>query len=174
MKRIELGLRMVALVILAWGVLELRARGDELTDEVNRVRAQHGLHALAHDPALSAWAAENNRFGFGHHVLGPALRQNAAWGIHSVAGVVEAWLRSPGHRAALLASDIFSCGGSYDGSCWTWNAAGSVNPQTSPPAASAKQSITAGVAGVSSAPSPQLATAGSRARRGWRFKRGCR
>jgi len=122
MKRIELGLRMIALaLVLALVVMNLPTKADDLTDQVNAARAQYGLPNLVHDDSLCRWAAENNRYGFGHHVLGSALRQNAAWGIHDVRSVVHAWLASPGHRAAILAIDVNCCGGHYNGSVWTLN-----------------------------------------------------
>ena len=112
---------MIAIAILAWGVLELRARGDELTDAVNAVRAQHGLHTLAHSGFLANWAAENNRHGSGHHVLGPALFQNAGWNQKSIPQIIADWMRSPAHRTALLAVHVTHCGGSFDGVNWTLN-----------------------------------------------------
>ncbi len=106
--------------------------GDPLTDCVNATRAVYGLHALGYDPNLAAWAAQNNSHGFGHFVMGPAARQNAAWGANTCEGVVAMWLGSPGHRAALLDSTITICGGSFNGACWTWNG-GYGQPSPIPP-----------------------------------------
>lgn len=115
----------------------LAQSGDPLTDAINVVRAGYGLQGLVFDGNLSAWASQNNSYGFGHFVMGPAMRQNAAWGIHDVQGVVSAWMASPGHRAALLDATITTSGGSYDGTNWTWNAAAGAPAQGAVMSASA-------------------------------------
>lgn len=119
-KRIAITIGMT--LALLWG-LALAVNADELTDAVNQARAQHGLRPLQHDPALAALAAQNNRRGLGHHVFAgqPIARQNSAWGVHSASAVVDIWLWSPAHRAAILAWDVTSCGGAYNGVVWTCN-----------------------------------------------------
>jgi hypothetical protein len=122
MKRIELSLWFIAFALVIVHVLFVpRVKADELTDAINVERARHGLPALAHEPILAGQAAQNNRFGFGHHYLGSAILQNAAWNIHSVGGVVASWMQSPGHRSAILSPYATACGGAYDGICWTLN-----------------------------------------------------
>ena len=70
---------------------------------------------MGHDPNLSSWAAENNNQqnarGMGHFVMGPARRQNAAFG--SYANIGAMWMNSPAHRAGLLAGPDDS----LDGDC---------------------------------------------------------
>ena len=91
-----------------------------LIDEVNRVRASHGLPPLVVDVALQraarAHSAAMLRTGyFGHGgfptrmrrfgVRGPRLGENIAWGTGASASaqsIVRMWLGSPGHRANLL------------------------------------------------------------------------
>ena len=99
--------------------------GDPLTDCVNATRAAYGLHALGYDPNLAAWAAANNNSqfarGIGHFVMGPAARQNAAWGPTDCQSVVAMWMGSGGHRSALLDATITTCGGAMLNGVWTWN-----------------------------------------------------
>jgi uncharacterized protein YkwD len=91
-----------------------------LLKEMNRVRAAHGLHALAFDPVLARAAVAHSRSmaatGVFEHgsfrsrmlqfrVRGPFVGENLAWGSGSFGsphGIVSAWLRSPEHRANLL------------------------------------------------------------------------
>ena len=71
---------------------------------LNATRAAYGLPAVGHDPNLSSWAAENNNHqaarGMGHFVMGPARRQNAAFGAYSSVGTM--WMNSPAHRGPCL------------------------------------------------------------------------
>ena len=71
---------------------------------LNGVRAQYGLGPVGFDPNLSSWAAVNNgqqqARGMGHHVMGPARRQNSGWATSST--VCQMWMASPAHQAALL------------------------------------------------------------------------
>ena len=93
---------------------------------LNATRAQYGLAAVGHDQNLSNWAAENNNHqaarGMGHFVMGPARRQNAAWGANSAADVGLMWMNSGGHRAALLDPTIRWMGIAAAGAYWTFNA----------------------------------------------------
>jgi uncharacterized protein YkwD len=79
---------------------------------------------VGHDPNLSSWAAENNNHqaarGMGHFVMGPARRQNAAFG--SAANIGSMWMNSPAHRAALLDPTIRWMGIAGLGAYWTFNA----------------------------------------------------
>jgi uncharacterized protein YkwD len=88
--------------------------------EMNRVRAQHGLHPLRLDTHLQRAAVAHSREMlttdvFAHGAFaGRLLRfnvrmrvagENLAWGTgyHGTArGIVAAWLASPEHRANLL------------------------------------------------------------------------
>lgn len=91
---------------------------------LNGVRAQYGLGAVGHDPNLDAWAAQNNNhqnaYGMGHHVMGPARRQNSGMGASTT--VWQMWMASPAHRAALLDPSISWIGIAASGAYWTFNA----------------------------------------------------
>jgi uncharacterized protein YkwD len=91
---------------------------------LNATRATYGLSAVGHDPSLSSWAAENNNHqaarGIGHFVMGPARRQNSAFG--SVSNIGAMWMASPAHRAALLDPTIRWIGIAGLGAYWTFNA----------------------------------------------------
>jgi len=91
---------------------------------LNATRAAYGLAPVGHDPNLSAWAAENNNHqaarGMGHYVMGPARRQNSAFG--SFANIGSMWMNSGGHRAALLDPTIRFMGIAGLGAYWTFNA----------------------------------------------------
>ncbi len=132
MKRIVL---MIVGVILGVLIPHLVFGADDLTDAVNQERAKHGLHALAHEPHLSSWAAANNdqqrARGLGHHVFSgtPASRQNAASGQKCIAEVVDIWMASNAHRAAMLANEVTCCGGATDGFYWTLNFGISIGSQ---------------------------------------------
>jgi uncharacterized protein YkwD len=94
------------------------------TSWLNATRAAYGLSAVGHDPNLSSWAAENNNHqaarGMGHFVMGPARRQNAAFG--DVSNIGAMWMASPAHRAALLDPTIRWIGIAGLGAYWTFNA----------------------------------------------------
>ena len=91
---------------------------------LNGVRAQYGLGAVGVDPNLSNWAAMNNgqqnAMGMGHHVMGPARRQNSGMGASST--VWQMWMASPAHQAALLDPSISMIGIAAGGAYWTFNA----------------------------------------------------
>ena len=91
---------------------------------LNATRASYGLPAVGHDPNLSSWAAENNNHqaarGMGHFVMGPARRQNAAFG--SFGSIGSMWMNSPAHRAVLLDPTIRWMGIAGLGTYWTFNA----------------------------------------------------
>jgi len=91
---------------------------------LNGVRASYGLGAVGYDPNLESWAAMNNgqqaARGLGHHVMGPARRQNSAMG--AFPGIESMWMASPGHRAALLDPTITWIGIAGAGAWWTFNA----------------------------------------------------
>ena len=94
------------------------------TGWLNATRAAYGLPPVGYDANLSAWANANNgqqqARGMGHHVMGPARRQNAAMG--SYATVPGMWMASPAHRAALLDPTIRFIGIAGAGAYWTFNA----------------------------------------------------
>ncbi len=102
------------------------ASGDPygFTSWLNGLRASYGLGAVGHDPNLSSWAAMNNdqqaARGLGHHVMGPARRQNSAMG--GFPGIESMWMASPAHRAALLDPTITWIGIAGAGAWWTFNA----------------------------------------------------
>lgn len=93
---------------------------------LNHYRASVGLHPVAYDPNLSAWASQNNavqcRRGIGHHVS-PNCLQNCGWNYQSASEVAAGWLRSPGHRDNMLSPSITRVGIAYGpGPYWTLNA----------------------------------------------------
>jgi uncharacterized protein YkwD len=91
-----------------------------LLDEVNRVRAAQGLHALRNDGRLARAARAHTaamlatkRFAHGNTVgrlrrfgvRGGKVGENLAWGsgrYSTPAAIVRMWLASPPHRANLL------------------------------------------------------------------------
>jgi hypothetical protein len=91
---------------------------------LNATRASVGLAAVGYDANLSAWAQINNQhqnaYGLGHHVMGPARRQNSAMG--TAASIGAMWMSSPAHRAALLDPTIRAIGIAGLGAYWTFNA----------------------------------------------------
>lgn len=91
---------------------------------LNATRASYGLAPVGYDPNLSNWASANNgqqqARGMGHHVMGPARRQNAAMGHYASIGAM--WMNSPAHRAALLDPTIRWIGIAGLGAYWTFNA----------------------------------------------------
>ena len=91
---------------------------------LNATRGSFGLPPVGHDPNLSNWASMNNAQqqarGMGHHVMGPARRQNAAMGNAGTVG--SQWMASPAHRAALLDPSIRWIGIAGMGAYWTFNA----------------------------------------------------
>jgi uncharacterized protein YkwD len=91
---------------------------------LNGVRASHGLPAVGYDPDLATWANANNAQqqsrGMGHHVMGPARRQNSAMGGYNSIGAM--WMSSPAHQAALLDPTIRAIGIAGLGAYWTFNA----------------------------------------------------
>jgi uncharacterized protein YkwD len=91
---------------------------------LNGVRASYGLGAVGYDANLESWAQMNNgqqaARGLGHHVMGPARRQNSAMG--GFPGVESMWMASPAHRAALLDPTIRFIGIAGAGAWWTFNA----------------------------------------------------
>lgn len=91
---------------------------------LNATRARYGLPAVGYDPNLASWAAANSaaqtRLGLGHHVMGPARRQNSAMG--GAGSLASMWMNSPAHRAALLDPSIRWIGLAGVGAYWTFNA----------------------------------------------------
>ena len=91
---------------------------------LNGVRAQYGLGAVGVDPNLSNWAAMNNgqqnALGMGHHIMGPARRQNSGMGASGTDW--QMWMASPAHQAALLDPSISMIGIAAGGAYWTFNA----------------------------------------------------
>ncbi|MDR3632763.1 MAG: CAP domain-containing protein [Isosphaeraceae bacterium] len=94
------------------------------TNWLNATRASYGLAPVGYDPNLASWAHVNNTHqnarGMGHHVMGPARRQNSAMG--SYGSVPGMWMSSPAHRAALLDPSIRWIGIAGLGAYWTYNA----------------------------------------------------
>jgi hypothetical protein len=111
---------------VAVGPVSQQPAGDPygFTAWLNGVRARSGLGAVGYDPNLSGWAGVNNgqqqARGLGHHVMGPARRQNAGMGDFSA--VTQMWMASPAHQAALLDPSINWVGIAGLGAWWTFNA----------------------------------------------------
>ena len=101
----------------AAGLTRAEAR---LLQDLNRVRAAHGLAPLRYDPRLQRAARAHSRDmlvnqffqhgAFGERMLqfdvrGTLTGENLAWGngpLGTASGIVRAWLASPEHRANLL------------------------------------------------------------------------
>ena len=96
------------------------------TSWLNATRASYGLPAVSHDENLAAWAGVNNSHqlarGIGHHIMGPARRQNAGWSPAGLPRVNADWMASPGHRDGLLDPTIRTIGIAGTGDYWTFNA----------------------------------------------------
>lgn len=98
------------------------------TTWLNLTRAMYGLEPLTYDRELERWAARNNEaqrvWGVGHHVRGPAYRQNAAVVTGNVSQFIGLiWMDSDDHWPALLDPNIRRHGIAWDGKAyWTWNA----------------------------------------------------
>jgi uncharacterized protein YkwD len=93
---------------------------------LNQFRASAGLHPLAYDENLSAWASQNNAAqcsrGLGHHV-NPNAFQNCGWNYADASSVAQGWMESPGHRENMLAPSVTRFGIAFGpGPYWTLNA----------------------------------------------------
>jgi uncharacterized protein YkwD len=93
---------------------------------VNGFRAAAGLHPLAYDSSLSAWASQNNAAqcsrGIGHHI-NPSCFQNCGWNYTTAYEAATAWMNSPGHRQNMLSPSVTRFGIAYGpGPYWTLNA----------------------------------------------------
>jgi len=96
------------------------------TNVLNSIRASAGLHPLAYDPDLSAWASQNNaeqcRLGLGHHV-NPSCFQNCAYNYGDANSAAAGWMDSPGHRRNMLSPSATRFGIAFGpGPYWTLNA----------------------------------------------------
>jgi hypothetical protein len=92
---------------------------------LNQYRAVAGLHALAYDHDMSAWAAQNNAAqserGLGHHISANFF-QNCSWNTPDAASTADEWMNSRGHRANMLSSSVTHFGIAYGpGPYWTLN-----------------------------------------------------
>jgi uncharacterized protein YkwD len=91
-----------------------------MVQRINEVRANHGLRALHHAPALTRSADSYARvmmsrdyFGHSSHIqaprrfrrLGEAIAYRRGHG-PSTSRTLRSWLRSPGHRALILSSSF--------------------------------------------------------------------
>ncbi|MBM3268528.1 MAG: CAP domain-containing protein [Candidatus Sericytochromatia bacterium] len=108
----------------------LPAEVQLVVDHTNRERARHGLRPLVASPALSTVAAARSadmvrRGYFDHtdpdgrspfwHVSRAGINysraaENIAYGQRDAAAVVDAWMRSPGHRANILNPSLGTIG----------------------------------------------------------------
>jgi uncharacterized protein YkwD len=125
----------LALAVPAAGLAGMTRDETSLLQEMNRVRAQHGLVPLRYDARLERAARSHSRemitagtFAHGAFanrmhkfaVHGRLAGENLAWGTGYLAtprGIVTAWLASPEHRANLLRASFSRVGiGSLVGS----------------------------------------------------------
>ncbi|MGH3001784.1 MAG: CAP domain-containing protein [Gaiellaceae bacterium] len=120
LKRLLVAVAVLALLAPAVARAGLTRQESALLDQMNRVRAQHGLRPLHYDARLERAARSHThrmlaQDVFTHGAFGSRLAsfgvtasvsgENLAWGLGSWAtarGVVAAWLASPEHRANLL------------------------------------------------------------------------
>jgi uncharacterized protein YkwD len=111
---------LLALAAPAASATAAPAGPQAVLEEINRVRAAHGLAKLRRDARLSrasrAHALDLMRRDVFEHgdfearmhrfaATGPRFGENIAWGAGSrgsARAVVRMWMRSPGHRANLL------------------------------------------------------------------------
>jgi uncharacterized protein YkwD len=96
------------------------------TGILNQFRAAAGLHPLAYDSNLSAWASQNNvaqsSRGLGHHIL-PNCLQNSCWNVADALSAASMWMNSPAHRQNMLSPSATRFGIAYGpGPYWTLNA----------------------------------------------------
>ncbi len=91
---------------------------------LNTQRASVGLAGVIWDEGMANAAAINNSYqvihGMGHHAMAGARRQNSA--MMSYPDLLNAWLASPGHRAALLDPTIIHVGIAFAGAYCTFSA----------------------------------------------------
>lgn len=110
----------LSLIVPAVGAAGMTRSETSLLQEMNRVRAQHGLVPLRFDARLERAARSHSRemvaagvfqhgaFASRMHrfaIRGSLAGENLAWGTGYLAtprGIVTAWLASPEHRANLL------------------------------------------------------------------------
>jgi uncharacterized protein YkwD len=110
----------VAFPAAAGAATKASASETALLNEINVVRAEHGLQALVFDARLTRaarahTAAMTSSGAFAHGAFhtrmvrfgarGPLLGENLAWGVGSYGTphrIVQNWLASPPHRANLL------------------------------------------------------------------------
>jgi uncharacterized protein YkwD len=108
-----------ALIGAAPASASLSQNDRQLLDELNRVRASHGLAAFRVDPALQNAARAHTQdmlrrgyFSHGdfasrlrrHGARGPVLAENLGWasGRDRARTIVRLWLQSPSHRVNVL------------------------------------------------------------------------
>lgn len=100
-------------------VAGVESNGDVLAC-VNAARAQHGLAPFAQCQIIDAaaqshadWMVRTGAFVHSSH----PYRENIALGHQGAQEVVDAWMRSPGHRATIL-SNCSKCGVGVSGVRW--------------------------------------------------------
>jgi uncharacterized protein YkwD len=118
-KPLVLLVMLVALIGAAPAAATLSQNDRQLFDELNRVRAAHGLAAFQVDPALQNAARAHTQdmlrrgyFSHGdfsarlrrHGARGPRLGENLGWasGRNRARTIVRLWLQSPSHRQNVL------------------------------------------------------------------------
>jgi uncharacterized protein YkwD len=101
--------------------------GNEVDEQAflayfNNWRAQHGLSPVQLSRQLTLDSARNNdlqvQYGLGHHYMGSAQGQNAAWNYPSTESVMNGWEHSSGHYANMIGH--WKCMGIHKkGAYWT-------------------------------------------------------
>lgn len=90
---------------------------------LNSTRATYNLPPVSWHPDMASAAAANNSLqvahGMGHHGLFGARRQNVAWA--SYPALLNMWLASPGHQAALLDPNLVHVGIAFAGAYCTFS-----------------------------------------------------
>ncbi len=113
----------IALASMALAAPPAAPRADPTAQWLNGVRGRHGLRGCVYDAALAGDAAVNSqiqtRRGLGHFYMGHALRQDSGWG--SLPAVMNSWLGSPPHLAAIIDPRVTRYGLAGAGAYWTLN-----------------------------------------------------
>jgi uncharacterized protein YkwD len=117
---ISVGAALALLLPASASAIGLTRAESSVLQEMNRVRAQHGLRRLRYDGHLERAARTHSREMlasnvFAHGAFGQRMRvfgvagsfagENLAWGVGrrgSARATVQAWLASPPHRVNLL------------------------------------------------------------------------
>ncbi|HEX2924600.1 MAG TPA: CAP domain-containing protein, partial [Chloroflexota bacterium] len=125
---------MLTLTTMPAAPKETRSPAQQIFELVNQIRSDHNLRPLKVSPELSksaqGYAAQMGKENFFGHTSPngstcvsrdcaagytdwKALAENLAAGYESPKEVVDAWMKSPGHRKNMLAPDVKETGIGY-------------------------------------------------------------